>query len=88
MEERGERGRARVEKGRGTGRARTRRRERRRERREGGRSEGGRERREEGRKEGEREGGESRLLALSLPLSPALCRCRAASAPHAALRSD
>lgn len=84
----GERGRARVEKGRGTGRARTRRRERRRERREGGRSEGGREEEEEGRKEGEREGGKSRLLALSLPLSPALCRCRAASAPRAALRSD
>lgn len=47
-------------------------------RREGA-GEGGREgeRRKEGR-EGEREGGESWLLALSLPLSPALCRCRSA----------
>lgn len=58
------------------------------ERAEGGGKERGREGEEEGRKEGEREGGESRLLALSLPLSPVLCRCRAASAPHAALRSD
>lgn len=47
-------------------------------RREGA-GEGGREgeRRKEER-EGEREGGESWLLALSLPLSPALCRCRSA----------
>lgn len=54
----------------------------------GGGKERGREGGRGGRKEGEREGGESRLLALSLPLSPALCRCRAASAPRAALRSD